>query len=169
MKSTPLAGSTARAPRALAALSLLGAALFAAGCNGKIASGDGGTGGGASGGSGGSTATETHGCPDLISSPMPCYDPGLKCGYPDILTCGSSGSYWVCTDWSEYWQYGHIDTLPCTCPETLPADGDPCNLTVVPSQCTYTLPDCSDVEIVAQCSPSPNAEHTWSVPTAVCP
>lgn len=147
--------------------------LAATGCSGTVSGGGGGSangGGSSSGGAGGATVTETHGCPDIITTDMPCYDPGLKCDYPVNLVCGYQGSFWGCYDWADTWQWGHIDMAPCTCPDSLPSDGDPCDPAVDETQCTYQLgSDCSPPELVATCTLNEGSTHTWSVPTAVCP
>ncbi|MFO0593617.1 MAG: hypothetical protein U0441_39110 [Polyangiaceae bacterium] len=177
MKSSSPADSAARTPRALAILSLAFAALWAAGCSGNVASGgDGGStasGGGGStapGGSGGSTVTETHGCPEYITSDMPCYDPGLACGNSTPDYCGSGSMYWECYSWSDVWQYAHWDTAPCTCPDTLPTEGSPCSTLVDSSGCNYdVMADCGPAKVLAVCDPWIAGEkNTWKLNAPTC-
>lgn len=60
--------------------------------------------------------------------------------------------------------------MACTCPETIPADGDPCDPAVVAASCKYTVTaDCGEVEVVATCMAYQAENKGWSVPTAVCP
>lgn len=180
MKSSLAACSGASFLPVIAPLSLGLGSLAATGCNGSAESESGvaghgaaaGSGGSsASGGTGGSTDTVTHDCPDgEISGTTPCYDDGLTCGYQELTHCDQGGTYWVCNAKSGFFQYAHADTLPCQCPEALPADGDACDPFIVNYKCKYTVTlDCGDVEVVATCTPYSGPDNTWSVPTAVCP
>jgi hypothetical protein len=152
--------------RSLAAWGMLGAwGMFAAGCSATIIDG---------------ACPEGAHCVPADACPAgrptegdPCSAVGATCSYPfasdcqkseDVATCSAS-STWVLTVAEEGCCFDPCSCGgPCggSCPPTIPAGGEPCNLAFA-STCDYTVSTpCGDQIVTAMCT------DVWEVPIPSC-